>query len=53
MARSLTVQHEENVSSSGLFTGFLVFAGMWMLLNAVTWYAEMDNTPVGIESGAR
>ena len=35
MARSLTVQHEENVTTSPLLTGFLVFAVAWMLFGAV------------------
>lgn len=31
MARSLTVQHEENVSTSPLMWGFLAFVVLWML----------------------
>lgn len=32
MARSLTVQHEENPSTSPLLTGFLLFAVAWLVL---------------------
>jgi hypothetical protein len=42
MARSLTVQHEENVQTTGLLNGFLLFAAGWMLLNALTWAADAD-----------
>ncbi|HMV67108.1 MAG TPA: hypothetical protein PKA64_09670 [Myxococcota bacterium] len=42
MARSLTVQHEENVRTTGLLNGFLLFAAAWMLLNAMTWAADAD-----------
>ncbi len=34
MARSLTVKPEETVSTSPLFTGFLLLAIGWMLLAA-------------------
>lgn len=40
MARSLTVQPEENVRTTGLLNGFLLFAAGWMLLNAMTWAAD-------------
>jgi hypothetical protein len=39
MARSLTVQHEENVSTTPLLNGFLVFAALVMLLSALSWDA--------------
>lgn len=35
MARSLTVQQEENPSTSRLLDGFLLLAVVWMLLGAV------------------
>lgn len=35
MARSLTVKHEENASTSPLLTGFLLIAAGWLLLSAM------------------
>ena len=45
MARSLTVQHEENVTTSPLLTGFLLFAVAWMLFGAVV--SANAEAPVG------
>ena len=41
MARSLTVKHEENASTSPLLTGFLFIAAGWLLLSAM-FSAEAD-----------
>lgn len=35
MARSLTVQHEENVTTSPLMWGFLAFAVLWMVAGSL------------------
>ena len=35
MARSLTVKHEENASTSPLLTGFLLIAAAWLVLSAL------------------
>ena len=42
MARSLTVQPEENVSTSPLLTGFLIFAVACLLLAGVFGAAPSD-----------
>ncbi len=34
MARSLTVKHEEQASTSPLLTGFLLISALWLLLSA-------------------
>lgn len=39
MARSLTVKHEENVSTTPLLNGFLAFALLVMVLSAMSWDA--------------
>ena len=39
MARSLTIKHEENATTSPLLTGFLLFAMGWLLLTAMAGYA--------------
>jgi hypothetical protein len=39
MARSLTVKHEENVSTTPLLTGFLALAAAIMILSAMSWDA--------------
>ena len=41
MARSLTVKHEENASTSPLLTGFLLIAAGWLVLTAM-FYSEAD-----------
>lgn len=48
VARSLTVQHEENVSTSPLFTGFLLFAVAWLLIGGVI-AAQLDAPADGVE----
>lgn len=46
MARSLTVQHEENVTTSPLLTGFLLFAVAWMIIGAVVAAKDAGAAPV-------
>ena len=41
MARSLTVKHEENASTSPLLTGFLLLAAGWLVMSAM-FSAEAD-----------
>lgn len=40
MARSLTVKHEENLTVSPLFAGFVLLAITCLLLSAATGWAE-------------
>ncbi|MCB9672450.1 MAG: hypothetical protein H6736_13740 [Alphaproteobacteria bacterium] len=40
MARSLTVKHEENLSVSPLFAGFVLLAITCLMLSAATGWAE-------------
>lgn len=43
MARSLTVEHEEHVTTSPLLTGFLIFAVFWLAIaGIVAGSAEAD-----------
>jgi hypothetical protein len=44
MARSLTIKHEETVSTTPLLNGFLAFAMLVMLLSAMSWEAEATDT---------
>lgn len=52
MARSLTVKHEENVRTTGLLNGFLLFAAAWMLLSSISWYAETDRADAAAQATA-
>ena len=52
MARSLTVKPEETVSTSPLFTGFLVLAIGWMLLAAFSNPEAPPGEPTGNEQTA-
>ncbi|MEZ4321283.1 MAG: hypothetical protein R3F61_27655 [Myxococcota bacterium] len=40
MARSLTVKHEENLSVSPLFAGFVLLSITCLMLSAATGWAE-------------
>jgi hypothetical protein len=45
MARSLTVKHEEKVSTSLLLNAFLLLAVLWLALSAVGGNASTDQGP--------
>lgn len=45
MARSLTVHPEENVCTTSLLNGFLLFAAGCMLLSALSWPADTEIEP--------
>lgn len=45
MARSLTVNHQEKPGTNALFTGFLVFACLWLGLSAFAGFADASETP--------
>jgi hypothetical protein len=44
MARSLTINHEEKASLSGLFAAFVSFSILWMLLTG--WSSDVSAAPV-------
>jgi hypothetical protein len=45
MARSLTVNHQEKPGTNALFTGFLVFACVWLGLAAFAGFADASAPP--------
>lgn len=45
MARSLTVNHQEQPGTNALFTGFIVFACGWLALTAFAGFADASETP--------
>lgn len=53
MARSLQIQHEENVSTSPLLTGFLLFAVFWLAVGAVVSMAADAGDRSAVEADAR
>jgi hypothetical protein len=54
MARSLTVKHEETLSVSPLFAGFVLLAITCLMLSAASGWSDADAatplTPVPIEA---
>jgi hypothetical protein len=46
MARSLTVKHEENLSVSPLFAGFVMLAIAVLLISAATGWSEPASAAV-------
>lgn len=50
MARSLTVTHEEDVSTSMLLNGFLLFALACMMISALSWSVEAGAEATGAAS---
>ena len=48
MARSLTINQEENARVSGLFAAFVCFGILWMLLTG--WSTDVSAAPAALEA---